>query len=51
MRYNSSKIRFIYLFWLRLFLAKRNARENRIFAVEWAVGEKKATHNVKIYAE
>ena len=33
------------------FFSSTNSRENRLFASEWAVDEKKATHNVKIYVK
>ena len=33
------------------FCIKTNFRENRFFAARLAIGGKKATHNVKIYAE
>ena len=33
------------------FCIKTNLRENRFFAARLAIGGKKATHNVKIYAE
>jgi len=36
---------------LTLFCIETNLRENRFFAARWAIGEQKATHNVKIYAE
>ena len=36
---------------LTLFCTETNLRENRFFAARCAVGEQKATHNVKIYAE
>ena len=32
------------------FYTKPNPRENGLFASEWEVGDKKATHNVKIRA-
>jgi hypothetical protein len=33
------------------FCIKNNLRENRFFAVVWAVGEKNVSYNVKFYAE
>ena len=36
---------------LTLFCIETNLRENRFFAARWAIGEQKATHNVKFYAE
>jgi len=36
---------------LSSFFSSTNSRENRLFASEWAVDEKKATHNVKIYVK
>ena len=35
---------------LTSFYTKTNPRENGLFVSEWAVGDKKATHNVKTYA-
>ena len=32
------------------FYTKPNPRENGLFASEWEVADKKATHNVKMYA-
>ena len=40
-----------YIYRLALSCIKTNLRENRIFATEWAVGEQKGTHSVKILAE
>ena len=34
---------------LTLFSIKTNLRENRFFAARCAIGEQKATHNVKFY--
>ena len=36
---------------LTLFGIETNLRENRFFAARRAIGEQKAIHNVKIYAE
>jgi len=33
------------------FCTQTNLRENRLFAVGWAVGGKNVSYNVKIYAE
>ena len=35
---------------LTSFYTKPNPRENGLFASEWEVADKKATHNVKMYA-
>jgi len=42
-----SKIRFIKLYQLTIFSIITNLRENRLFASEWTVDEKKRAHNVK----
>ncbi len=36
--------------YLTSFYTKTSPRENGLFVSEWAVGDKKATHNVKTYA-
>jgi len=33
------------------FYIKTNLRENRLFAVEWAIGGEKGSYNVKIYTK
>ena len=42
-----SKIRFISICQLTIFPILTNLRENRLFASEWTVDEKKRAHNVK----
>ena|GEM_PF-1990893 len=42
-----SKIRFIRLYQLTIFSIITNLRENRLFASEWTVDEKKRAHSVK----
>ena len=42
-----SKIRFVRLYQLTIFTIITNLRENRLFASEWTVDEKKRAHNVK----
>jgi len=39
------------MYMLPSFCIKNNLRENRLFAAERAVGEKKVSHNVKKYTE
>jgi hypothetical protein len=46
----STKFRFTKMHHPTSFYTKTNPRENGLFVSEWAVGDKKATHNVKTYA-
>ena len=48
MRFISTKFRFAKMHHPTSFYTKPNPRENGLFASEWEVGDKKATHNVKI---
>jgi len=50
MRFVSINFRFAKMLHPTSFYTKPNPRENGLFASEWEVGDKKATHNVKIYA-
>ena len=46
-----NKYSFCLIHRLTSFCNKTNLRENRLFAVGWAVGGKNLSYNVKIYAE
>jgi len=46
-----NKYSFCHIHRLAPFYIQTNLRENRLFAVGWAVGGKNVSYNVKIYAE